>query len=632
MDDQRLLQQGPGCRLSGPLRGVAARLRVLGGEPQCGRWRGGGLVQTRPSGGINEGTGDAQAGVYRWSQRNGALGAGAAAESKGGEEDGGAGVDRAEGSAGDLFISFGGGVSAGAEVLDSELTAALQALAKRKQVSSPASLPKAAIEQAVSRLLQASVRRHAQKAQRRLKRTGSRASNRPKKALLEALRSKLLTRSGAGGATLAGGATGEPDGVGGWSESWRGSFGSDDSRRPSSPPLSGHPPPPPHRPSIYGDNVDYGDRAYSQGQPIRIHLVATANTKTGNTRTDAGREVAQDIMRAFIAQSGIDEMDLVNDGEVHTINMQGKRKKKALAFKIVARPTAKTVSTLLELTKKGYSREALELTVNGTKKHFWVVLGLPGASNGGSAAPVFRIKFRAKKTEVDFMQLMVDLRINWYLFRVGNPFSIDAFYPLSGPANDIAFCVFESKDYGSLAKLALGKDTGVLSVRLVTPMHLPMYAPPRLPAATAATAASSSKGHGTRGSSVRRRWRRRRFCSGPGTAPGSASSLASTTGGRKARSTSVSATASTGWSSSGSSRGRTAWGMSTPSSRKSLGLGDSLARLAWVSSPRSSATPARSSGTASSGRRSSRSWTWWWTSSARMRSWGAVHRLPSRSR
>ena len=199
-------------------------------------------------------------------------------------------------------------------------------------------------------------------------------------------------------------------------------------------------------------------------------------------------------MRAFIAQSGIDEMDLVNDGEVHTINMPGKRKKKALAFKIVARPTATTISTLLELTKKGYSREALELTVNGTKKHFWVVLGLPGASNGGSAAPVFRIKFRAKKTEVDFMQLMVDLRINWYLFRVGNPFSIDSFYPLSGPANDIAFCVFESKDYGSLAKLALGKDNGVLSVRLVTPMHLPMYAPPLLPAATAATAASSGKG------------------------------------------------------------------------------------------------------------------------------------------
>ena len=93
------------------------------------------------------------------------------------------------------------------------------------------------------------------------------------------------------------------------------------------------------------------------------------------------------------------------------------------------------------------------------------------------------------------MQLMVDLRINWYLFRVGNPFSIDAFYPLSGPANDIAFCVFESKDYGSLAKLALGKNTGVLSVRLVTPMHLPMYAPPQLPAATAATAAPSSEVH-----------------------------------------------------------------------------------------------------------------------------------------
>ena len=40
------------------------------------------------------------------------------------------------------------------------------------------------------------------------------------------------------------------------------------------------------------------------------------------------------------------------------------------------------------------------------------------------------------------MQLMVDLRINWFLFRVGNSFSIDSFYPLSGPANDIAFCVF----------------------------------------------------------------------------------------------------------------------------------------------------------------------------------------------
>ena len=100
----------------------------------------------------------------------------------------------------------------------------------------------------------------------------------------------------------------------------------------------------------------------------------------GNTRADEGRVLARDIMRAFIAQTGLDEMDLVSDGEVHTINMPGKRKKKALAFKVVARPTATTVSTLLELTKKGYSREALELTVHGTKKHFWVVLGLTGAS------------------------------------------------------------------------------------------------------------------------------------------------------------------------------------------------------------------------------------------------------------
>ena len=299
-------------------------------------------------------------------------------------------------SAGAQFISFGGGVSSGAEVLDSELTAALQALSKRKPVSSAASLPKAAIEQAVSRLLQASVRSHAKKAQRRLTRTGIRASNRPKKTLLEALRSKLLTIQ----------APVEPHSQAGQMENPMGFVGGAEAgtaasamASPGAPPLplsQDVPPPPAARPPIYGDNVDYGERAYSQGQPIRIHLVATATTKTGNTRTDAGREVAQDIMRAFIAQSGIDEMDLVNDGEVHTINMPGKRKKKALAFKIVARPTATTVSTLLELTKKGYSREALELTVNGTKKHFWVVLGLPGASNGGSAAPVFRIKFRAK--------------------------------------------------------------------------------------------------------------------------------------------------------------------------------------------------------------------------------------------
>ena len=49
----------------------------------------------------------------------------AAEESKGGADGGGAGVDSAEDSAGAQFISFGGGVSSGAEVLDSELTAAL---------------------------------------------------------------------------------------------------------------------------------------------------------------------------------------------------------------------------------------------------------------------------------------------------------------------------------------------------------------------------------------------------------------------------------------------------------------------------------------------------------------------------
>ena len=402
-------------------------------------------------------------------------------------------------------ISFAADPVIGAVGLDDRLHIAIAGLARSTKVSSPTLVPKEALEKAVVELFTMQVEIHARSTKRRLQRTAKRATHSKKEALFKALALHIKRASApADPTTPQGSHEAELCSVLAAAESRaRLPVVAAAAASAPAPAPQGVPPAPHYRPSLYGDKVVMGDPAHSQQSPIRIHLVATASTRVLSTRgKGGGRDRAKAIMRAFFAKTGIDSMDTINDGQVDTVNMPEKKHKQALAFKLVPRPQASTITALFALILDGYKRVPLALDVGGTQKHFWVVLGSPGVAHGGIAAPVFSITMHARLQETSFLDLMEAWGIVWFLFRVGSdPFSVNNFYPLDGGGNKISFVVFEPYDFAVLARLALHKPHSVVSIELDSPPHSPVQGSTgRSATAAAGSAAAGGASAGTAGS------------------------------------------------------------------------------------------------------------------------------------